>query len=281
MPLPMRLKFEQLFNHWTILALNIIIIVAIQLNHMFFIRTGLIHLIAIIFVSLGLLRLIFRPQINDQFLKPLIHQGIISLIVLATSHIIEYASYRYLGLPRQTIYANTINFYLSGLLLTILGIEVFNHAYQQAFNQTKISVSKLIVPISWIMIFLFAALTVLFLLRPQLVQLNSNSYQMYAYLFAGTAIPLLGIWRLNFLKKHASLMTNFVNYFTAAFILVGICILASATEEVVIGIGVSSMQTAIIIHFLFYLALSVMFLAYQQLLHPGGSYEDLNEPQKS
>ena len=271
----MRLKFEHIFNHWTLLTLNILIITVIQLNHMFFIQTGLIHLLAVIFVALGLARLWFHPQIHDQYIKPIIRQGIFALLILATAHIIEYASYRF-GLPRQTIYANNINFYLTGLLLIILGGEAFLREYLKAFNPQRQRFSTLTILICKIGLVIFPLLILLYFISPTLVNLHPNNWHMYLYILAAVIVTVLGIVRLRSFKRHATFMVSFINYFTAAFIIVCLCALLSASEELLVGLKIPSIQIAMVNHFLFYGALSLMFLAYQRVLN----VHDLEEEKK-
>ena len=271
----MSLKFEHVFNHWTLLTINIVIIAAIQLNHMFFLQTGLIHLLAIIFVALGLFRLWFHPQIHDQYIKPIIRQGIFALLILATAHILEYLSYR-IGLPRQTIYANNINFYLTGLLLIILGGEAFLREYLKAFKPERQRYSTITIFICKIGLVIFPLLMLLYFISPTLVNLHPDSWHMYVYILAAVTVSLLGISRLRSFKHHATFMSNFINYFTAAFIIVGLCALLSAGEEFLVGLEIPSTQIALVNHFLFYGALSLMFLAYQRVLN----VHDLEEEKK-
>lgn len=261
-----------LLNHWTLLAINILIISAVEISGNFFSRTGLIHILAVIFVGLGFLRLLFHAHVHDQFLEPIIHNGIFALVVLAFSHIVEYASYRYFKLPRQTIYANVINFYMIGLLVIALGVEGFWKGMQKS--------SKLIISLSWLGIVVFLGLITFFIVNPKVIELESTSWQVLGYVGAIIFVAGLSIWRLLRLKKHVSIMVNFVNYFIAAIALIGFGALISTTEEVITNIGVPSVQIAFLHHFLFYGALSLMYLAYERLLNLGGTYEDLEALEK-
>ena len=272
----MRIKLEQIFNHWTLLTINILIIVAVETTGTFFTRTGLIHLLAVIFVGLGLLRLWVHPDVHDRFLKPFINRGILALLILAASHILEYISFRYLRLPRQTIYANIINFYLASLLLVTSGIEVFLKNYREAFAKGS-NTSKIIIFATTSGVMSFLVLIVFLAMSPKVIQLNPSSWQMYTYVLITVLVATLGIWRLTFLKKHVSIMVEFVNYFIAAFILISTGAILSALEEVIVAQGTPSIQITFAHHFLFYGSLSLIFLAYQQLIHLGGSYEELEK----
>jgi hypothetical protein len=86
----------------------------------------------------------------------------------------------------------------------------------------------------------------------------------------------MSISRLLILKSHVKIMVNFISYFVAAIISISLCGIISASEEVIIGWGLPSIQIAFINHFLFYGALSLVFLAYERLLHLGGVYADLD-----
>ena len=118
-------KLERIFNHWTLLFLNVAIIVFVEATSMFFMRTGLIHLIAILFIALGALRIFVHYDVYDRYLRPLIYGGILTLLIFAVSHVLEYASYSLLYLPYDAIAANVVNLYLTGLLIVILSVEHF------------------------------------------------------------------------------------------------------------------------------------------------------------
>jgi len=170
----MRFKFDWILNHWSLLVVNILIIIAIEASGFFFLRTGIVHLIAVIFVVLGLLRLRYLPNVHDQYLQPVVRRGIVALIVLATSHIVEYSSYRF-GLPVHAVHANVVNFYLAGLLFITLGTEVFHKEFQKIFQKRSQKESVIIAQTSRIAIFIFLFLVILFSYNPGLVRFKSTS----------------------------------------------------------------------------------------------------------
>lgn len=265
----MKIQPEKIFNHWTLLVINILIVIAAEASGTFFARSGLIHLLAIIFVGLGLVRLWFHTHVHDQYLEPIIHRGILALLVLAISHIVEYVSFMHLKLPRQAIYANVINFYLAGLLIINLGVEGF-------LRKLRNDSSK-IIPTSWIVIAGFFVLIGILFMNPQSVSLSPGSWHVFGYLLATTLVATFSIYRLTLLKNHVAIMVKFISYFIAAIILISACAVISATEEYIAQLGVPTIQIAFINHFLFYGALSLVFLAYERLLHLGGVYDDLEK----
>ncbi|MFZ2201971.1 MAG: hypothetical protein WAV56_01090 [Microgenomates group bacterium] len=150
-------KIERVFNHWTLLFINVAIIVFVEATGMFFMRTGLIHLLAILFIVLGISRIFVHYDVYDQYLKPLIHGGILTLLIFAVSHVLEYFSYSFLYLPYDAIAANVVNLYLMGLLIIILSVEYFLKRIEKG--------SKILSPILYAGVSISGALTVLFFSR--------------------------------------------------------------------------------------------------------------------
>ena len=235
---------------------------------MFFMRTGLIHLIAILFVALGALRIFVHYDVYDQYLRPLIYGGILTLLIFAVSHVLEYASYSLLYLPYDAIAANVVNLYLTGLLIVILSVEHFLKRVEK--------VLRIMTPLLYSGMIACLALTILFFFRSGLVRLTPGG-PMYSYGLAVLIVTFLGIGRLLRLRAHVTILVNFINYFIASFILISISALMYVLSDVLEGVGMSYFQVMYISHFLFYGALSLMFLAYGRLSRLGGVYQGVKD----
>lgn len=262
-----RNRLEQVFSHWMLLFINVAIIIFVEATSMFFMRTGLIHLIAILFIALGISRIFVHYDVYDQYLKPLIHGGILTLIIFAVSHVLEYFSYSFLYLPYDAIAANVVNLYLTGLLIIILSVEHFLKRIEKE--------PKILPPILYAGVSVSLALTVLFFFRSNLVELTTASWLVYGYGLAVVMVAILGIRRLLRLRSHVTILVNFVNYFTASFALVSASALLYVLNDLLESVGVPYMQVMYISHFLFYGASSLMFLAFVRISRLGGVYEGL------
>lgn len=261
-------KFEKIFNHWTMLGLNVLIIFIVEFTGTLFADTGLIHLIAIIFIILGASRIFVHHDVYDQYLKPFIHGGIFALITFAASHVIEYTSHMYLNLPYDVISTNVINLYLASLLIITLGIEYFLRKIDKRSN--------ILIPIILIgIISAFSALATS--LSGREISLDPDKPLMYIYTLAIIIVTVFGIARLLRIKKHVSILVNFINYFVAGYLLIGFSSLQYVLYEVFLSLGIPLFRIVYTSHFLFYGALSLMFLAFVRLAQLGGIYTEIEK----
>lgn len=256
---------EKVFNHWTLLAINLVIIVAVESTGGFFMQTGLIHLIALLFIGLGIARIFIHYEVYDQFLKPLIYGGIAVLILFAVSHILEYLNYAAFYLPFPMIAATVVNFYLIGLLIVTVSTTFFLKGIEKSAV-----IYRYLLPA--IMIFLIGV-TVRNYLSPLSVDLSPNKPWMYIYVAAVTGATILGVYWLLKLKHYEKMLTNFIDYFNASFIMIGVSASFYVFNEIFDKVGIDYMQVMYISHFLFYGALSFMFLSFVRLTQLGGLYE--------
>lgn len=262
-------KFEKFLSPWTFLFLNLVIVVLVEATGMFFMTTGLIHLIAILFIALGIGRIFVHYNVHDQFLNPLIYGGIATLLLYAISHVLEYVSYAYFSLPYETISINVVNFYLTGLFIIALSVSYFLKRLEKGFT-----FFSYLLPIG-VALCVFA--TILFNLYPNLVNLGFSSWLLYLYAGTVIGVTILGISWLIRLKSHVSILANFIDYFNAAFIMIAGSAMFYILSESLVNIGVDYTQIMYVSHFLFYGALSMIFLSFGKLTHLGGLYDAAEE----
>lgn len=258
---------EKIFSHWVLLFINVAILILVELTGTFFMETGLIHLIAILFIILGASRIFVHYDIHDQFLKPFIISGIIALLLLSVSHILEYASYAYFFFPYETVAANVANLYLASLLMIASGIIFFLSRVEK-----NLVIFKYIFP-AGAAVCLIA--TIIFFLYPTLFP--KIEWLQYFYLTIVIGVAFVASSQLIFLKRHVSIMVNFINYFNAAFLLMAVATLLYILNEPLEELSISYMQVMYISHFLFYGALSLMFLAYSKFANLGGIYAEVEK----
>ena len=265
----MKNYLEKFFNHWTLLFLNILIIISVELTGMFFMDSGLIHLIALFFIVLGATRIFVHYDVYDQYLKPLIHGGILVLLVFAISHILEYVSYAIFYVSYDIIAVNVVNLYLVGLLITSLSVEMFLGRLKNG--------GRLLVPLFHLGIITFLVLTVSSLVNGAMVNLEVNGLGMFIYSSLVILVTLVCIGQLFRLRSRVTILVNFLNYFVASFALVSCSAMLYVLNEMLVRLGLPYFQMMYIGHFIFYAALSIMFLAYVKLSKLGGIYEDLKD----
>jgi len=263
---------EKIFSHWTLLGINLVIIVLAEVTGDFFMQSGLIHLIALLFIGLGVARIFIHYDVYDRFLRPLIYGGIAVLILFAVSHILEYLNYAVFYLPFHMIAADVVNFYLIGLLIVTLSATSFLEGIEK-----EAGIYRYI--LSLVMIVLIVA-TVRDYLNPSSVDLGPDKWLMYVYAIAVAGATGLGVYWLLRLKKYEKILVNFINYFNAAFIMIGVSATFYVFSEIFEEVGIDDMQVMDISHFLIYGALSLMFLSFVSLAKLGGLYEAVEEEKK-
>lgn len=257
---------DKIFNIWTLVFINIGIIAAAELSGTFFYATGLIHMLAVGFIALGLFRVFLHYYTYDPFLEKTVHAVLIAMIIFAVSHLVEGLSYMVFHIPQAVVAINVVNFYIISLFVILLGTELFLKVLYRH--------SKLFVIIFSSAIAIFAALIVLFLLDNKLVSLEADSPLLYIYMIALLSVMVVGIDRLLKVRSLVSVTRSFINYSLLSITLIAVSAVPNALYEVLEGAGMPIYQIAYISHFLFYAALSVMFLAFGHLANLPGLYQE-------
>lgn len=265
-------SLEKIFSHWTLLAINLVIVVAVESTGSFFMQSGLIHLIALLFIGLGIARIFIHYKVYDQFLKPLIYGGITVLILFAVSHILEFMNYAVFFLPFPMIAATVVNFYLIGLLIITFSTTFFLKGIEK--------ISGLYIYLLPAVMGVLVVATIRNYMFPNSIDLAPSNWLMYVYTFAVAAATILGVYWLIKLKKYEAMLANFIDYFNASFVMLGISASFYVFNEIFEKVGIDYMQVMYISHFLFYGALSFMFLSFGRLSKLGGLYDEAEKEKK-
>lgn len=263
---------EKIFNFWTLLALNIVIILAAEFTGggTFFYDTGLVHAIAVFFIILSESRVFVHYHTHDQYLEKLVHTSLIAMAVLAVSHFVEFISYMVLKFHEDAVFANVANFYIISLLLITLGAQMFIDKH----DQNRRIFSKIIIAL-----ILFQAFVIcLFLARDELITLETRSPGVLIYIAGILIAAALTIYKLARIKRLVSISRPFINYLIAAVALIAVSaiqnILYEFFEET---LGMPQYQIIYLAHFEFYIALSFFFLSFVRISKLGGLYQALEE----
>ncbi len=259
-------KLEKILNEWVLLAVNVAILLATELSGQYFAKTGIIHLIALIFVILGISRIFIYYDAYDRYLRLLIRGGSMALIIFSISHLVELLGYIYFKTYMDAIFINVINFYIMSMLAVTIGAEYFLRALKKGRAVVIVILSAGVIT--------FLLLTISIFLNQISVSLEPSGLTPYIYGLLVVAAPVFSINRLISIKKHVSIMVGFVNYFIAAFVLITISALQYVFYDVFRGLGMPDFQVVYVSHFLFYGALTLMFLAFVRLANLGGVYQE-------
>ena len=265
-------KLEKILNEWVLLAINVTILLATELSGQYFAKTGIIHLIAIVFVILGISRIFIHYDAYDRYLRLLIRGGSVALVIFSISHLVELLGYVYFKNYVDAIFINVINFYIISMLAVAIGAEYFLRTLKRG-RMTTIVVLGMGVAV-------FFILTILILFNKVLVSLEPDGLTPYIYGLLVVVASVFSINRLVSIKKHVSIMVGFVNYFIAAFVLITISALQYVFYDVLEGLGMPDFQVVYVSHFLFYGALTLMFLAFVRLTDLGGIYKEAQKTEQ-
>lgn len=260
-------QLEKIFTSRLLLAVNILIIILTEASGEWFHDTGIIHLVAILFVCLGISCILTRRSVYDQYLQPLIRGGSAALLIFALSHLVEYVSFLRLHSYDDVLYVNVVNFYLISILAFTAGAEYFIHTVKRSSHKMFLFL--------WAGILLFFFLTILFFFGYADISIDPEHMTPYVYGAVVISISALSMNHLRKIKSLVGIMSGFINYFQSALALITVSALLYIFYELIEDAGMSEFQIIYISHFLFYGALSFMFLAFAKLSHLGGLYDEV------
>lgn len=263
-------KIDKYLSLSFFLVLNTLIIVLTQTigGGTLFFKTGIIHIIALGFVALALVRVFFHYYTYDHILEKFIHACLAAMTIFALSHIAEFMSFVALHRYADSVYANVANFYLISLLVIAIGAESFLHVLHGRPAHVIRALTATI--------FMLVVLIIALLVNDKLISLEMNSWAPIAYtiaIFAAIYLSLSKMWQI---KKGVEFMPGFVNYLSISIVLIGIAALTNIYYEYFIDLfALPEYQAVYFSHFTFYAALSFLFLAFGKLSYLGGMLEEV------
>ncbi|MBI2450103.1 MAG: hypothetical protein HYV47_01045 [Candidatus Nealsonbacteria bacterium] len=259
------------------ILINALIILTTELFGTLFFDEGIIHIIALLFVITAGISLARNYYLADPIFKKFLIASIFAFILFSASHISEFIQFHFSGGYNDHIFAITVNFYLTSILFMILGSEIFIRAYS-GYRR-----SRIFIIIGGILIAIFIYLSFLFSVRPEAISLEPEGITPYLYGAASLLLAFL-FWR-RLLRLRKSLNPSFVGFFRslkAMLIFVTVSMLFNIFYEFIEdGAGIPEYQIVYFSHFFFYGGLSIMFLAFEELLKVGGLIGDIRERLKN
>lgn len=261
---------DRYLNGYSLLAINaLIIVLALTIgNGLFFFESGLIHLIALIFIGLSVLRIIYHHYTYDPILEKFVHASFFALFVFAGSHIIEYASMMFLNRYEDAVFANVANFYLIGTFAIIAGATHFsgiNHPTYAGALRT----------ISYVVIAGFFVFSLYLFVNDRSVVLDPQHASPFIYAGLLVIAGVLAGIEIMKIRRLTPVMRGFTSHLLGGLFLILVAILPNIFYDFLADAGIPSYQSIYASHFLFYGALSLFFLSFQKLSYMGGVYEDL------
>lgn len=261
---------EKILSPWFFVALNILIILWVELTGTFFYNTGLLHAIALFFVVLAVVRIFVHYRTYDQFLDKIKYASIAALFIFAASHIVEYINlivyYRY----DDAVFATTINFYLIGLSSIAIGAELFLVKHDHRPNT--------MVWFLYVIAIALAGLNLAIAFNHELISLEPDSVFPYAYFVLAVILLTIGITKIVLIKRKISISIDFLNYLIGSLCLLAVAMVPNIFYETLeMTFGVPMYRIMYISHFAFFMSVSLMFLSYEKLSNLTGIYAEVEK----
>ena len=262
-------KIEHIFNPLTLILANLAIIVVTEITGKLFFQLGIIHIIAILFIALSVVRIFVRYYSYDPILEKFFQSSLAALFVFTLSHIVEYFSMSMGAFVyySDSVLVNTTNFYLISLMLIAIGAEAFLRIYDsRSAAQTKMLIGL----ISTLIILIFVFTT-----KKELISLELGTPTPYIYIVLVIFFGIIALTKVRRIGKYVAISTAFTKFLSASIIL----IMFSTIPYIFYDLLQSKFdfpiyQIMYLSHFFFYASLSLFFLAFGRVKITGGVYEE-------
>lgn len=262
---------EKLLNPYLLISLNLVIILVSEFSGggVYFEESGLIHLIAVVFVLLCAYTVSsFRHLQGGSFFT--IFKGfLIALALFSLVHIVEYLAV--IGLIGERLEEladfNVMVFYAVGFISILIGFKNVLGIYHGSQSKVKL-LYWMVVPMVLISFFVF--------IKGDVEFFGSEIILSLLMVALNVIIGALVIFKSLEIEKIMSMFKHFMRYMRYSFILVIVAVLFEFLE--IFGLSfIPDTQITYLTHFAFYIALGFQLLAFRQLFNLGGVYEDLEK----
>lgn len=264
------LLIDRIFNLTSLIIINLLIIISAEFigDGKYFIETGLINIVAIFFIALIIARIFYRHYTHDPIFERFVYGVLIASLIFALSHIFEYTSVHIYNISEYATSLNAVNFYLSGFIVIAIGAELF----------LKIFFHRSLYVVAMLFVALFSLLTtsVISFFNPGLISLEITRPEPYLYAILTIACAFIGISTVLKMKSLVPASSGFINYLLASLSLILISTIPYIFYEFIeetFGHLLGSYQIIYVGHFIFFAALSLLFLSFAKL-NWGGLYAE-------
>ncbi len=256
---------EKILGRRFFVVLNLLIILVVESTGKFFYNTGMLHVIALLFVLLTVVRIFIHYKTFDQFLDKIVHASIFALFIFAISHIMEYINFTLYHRYDDAVFATTINFYLIGLASIAIGAELFLVKYDKRSN--------LLLQFLYLISVGLAVFNIAISFNHSLVSLDLGTVFPYLYTLLAAGLLIVAVKKILRLRQKISISVGFLNFliWSMSFIAISMApnIFYETLEE---KFGLMMYQIMYLSHFAFFVSLSLMFLSYRKLANLSGVY---------
>ena len=268
-----KVKIEKTLNPAALLVINLAIIAVAEFTGQLFFRLGIIHIIALVFIALSIIRIFVRYYSYDPILEKFFQTSLAALFVFTISHIVEYFSMSMGAFVyySDAVLVNTVNFYLISLMLVIIGAESFLRIHDgRSAAQIKILIGLISVLI--ILVFVFTT-------KKDLVALDLDVPTPYIYMALVFIFGTAALMKVKRIGQYVGISAAFAKFLMASIILLMLSVAPYIFYDLLQAkFNLPLFQIMYLSHFLFYASMSWFFLAYGRVKIKGGSYEDLKSP---
>lgn len=251
---------DRIFNPAILIFINLLIIIVVETvdEGKFFFKTGLIHLIILPFIALIISRIFYHHYTHDPLFEKFVHGTLAASSLFALSHIFEYISMHIYNMPEDMIFAGVINLTLAGFIVIAISAESF----------LRIIANRSIYLTALLFTALFSLLgtSVLFLYYPTIISFDVNSTS-YLYTLLLIACAFIGLSIVLKMKNIVPASNAFINLLLPSLLMVLISTLPYIFHEFIKNWSafVSEHQIIYLSHFIFSIALSLLFIAFTKL----------------
>lgn len=265
------MDMERIFTPKALIALNLLIIATVQATGELFHDTGLIHILAILFIGLSLTRIFQSYHVYDPFIRHFVNAALVALLFFSASHVIEFISIVVLKLPPQAALVNVVSIYVVSILFLLLGVQF-------VLRKTRRQSS----PYSWVLVALLTCLVtsiIYVMVKPDSHYGSASAPSVALSLFGIslvliTAFQIIGFFKI---RKILPMLAKMQNYLILASVFIILSALPNMFYELGLIPGLSPHQAVYLSHYAFYAAASALFLSFGTLTRLGGLYQDMRE----
>lgn len=262
---------EKILNPYLFVLLNLAIILAAEFTGggAYFEDTGLIHIIAIIFVVFCVYLISNFWYLRRGVFFNIFQGFLIALTFFSLVHIIEYmAITKALG-ERMAELAD-----FNAMILYGLGFTIIFNEFKKILNLYHGHHSK--TGPAWLIVAVLALTSFFTLMRGNADFLGSDILLPFLMLIFNAGIGAFLFFRSSDIEEIMPMFRELMSYMRFSFIFIIIAVLFEFLEGLEMS-WVSATQITYSAHFSFYIALSIQLLAMGKLFKLGGIYKDLRE----
>lgn len=259
--------FEKIFNPYSLIFVNIAIIIVVELTGKFFFSTGLIHLLAVLFVLLAVVRIYAYYNSYDQYLQKFIKYCVAALQVFALVHTLEFVSLFLLRINEEAVTAICANLTLISMVLIIIGADFFLKQYDKRS-------AGLIYALA-LSVALLAVFSLLFAFKGEAFAARMEGLDELVYFPLIIFFCVFSVAKIARIQAHVSISKRFVIFLAASLILIcGSALMDLFSEYFQTILKSAEFQVEYFSHFIYYAALSLFFLAFREWSNLGGLYQE-------